>query len=93
MGPGQLDLLKYLSSVEKPFAFVLYGSPYLISSVPDLPTYVLAYEYYPGAEEAALKTLLGDIEFRGRLPVELPGLYPSGHSATRPDRRSTRPER
>ena len=93
MGPDQLDLLKHLSTLEKPFAFVLYGSPYLISSVPSLPTYVLAYEYHPGAEEAALRALLGDIEFRGRLPVSLPGLYPSGHSATRPDRRSGRPER
>jgi beta-N-acetylhexosaminidase len=77
---GEIDLLKHLSEVEKPFAFVLYGSPYMISFVPELPTYVLAYEYYPAAEEAALKAVLGEIEFKGRLPVELPGFYPIGHS-------------
>jgi beta-N-acetylhexosaminidase len=77
---GEIDLLKYLSAVEKPFAFVLYGSPYIISFVPELPSYVLAYEYYPAAEEAALKAVLGEIEFKGKLPIELPGFYPIGHS-------------
>jgi beta-N-acetylhexosaminidase len=77
---GEIDLLKHLSAVEKPFAFVLYGSPYMISFVPELPSYVLAYEYYPAAEEAALKAVLGEIEFKGKLPIELPGFYPLGHS-------------
>ncbi|MEW6211049.1 MAG: glycoside hydrolase family 3 N-terminal domain-containing protein [Acidobacteriota bacterium] len=77
---GEINLLKYLSTLNKPFAFVLYGSPYLISFVPELPSYILAYEYYPAAEEAALKAVLGEIEFRGKLPVELPGFYPIGHA-------------
>lgn len=80
MSEGETNLLKHLSAIDKPFAFVLYGSPYLLSFVPDLPTYVLAYEYYPAAEEAALKAVLGEIEFKGKLPVELPGFYPIGHS-------------
>ena len=80
MSEGEINLLKYLSAIEKPFAFVLYGSPYLISFVPELPSYVLAYEYYPAAEEAALKAVLGEIEFKGKLPVELPGFYKIGHS-------------
>jgi beta-N-acetylhexosaminidase len=77
---GEIDLLKTFSAYEKPFAFVLYGSPYLLSFLPELPTYILAYEYYPGAEEAALKAVLGEAEFKGRLPIELPGFYPIGHS-------------
>jgi beta-N-acetylhexosaminidase len=80
MTEGEINLLKHFSAMEKPFVFVLYGSPYLITFVPELPSYVLAYEYYPGAEEAALKAVLGEIEFKGRLPIELPGLYPVGHS-------------
>ncbi len=83
MSEAEINLLKHLSAVDKPMAFVLYGSPYLISFVPDIPSYVLAYEYYPAAEEAALKAVLGEIEFKGRLPVELPGFYPIGHSHTR----------
>ena len=83
MSDGEINLLKQLSAIEKPFAFVLYGSPYLLSFVPELPSYILAYEYYPAAEEAALKAVLGEIEFRGRLPVELPGFYPIGHSTAK----------
>lgn len=83
MSDGEVNLLKYLSLIDKPFAFVLYGSPYLLSFVPELPTYILTYEYYPAAEEAALKAVLGEIEFKGQLPVELPGFYPVGHSAAR----------
>jgi hypothetical protein len=83
MSEGEINLLKHLSAIDKPFAFVLYGSPYLLSFVPELPTYILAYEYYPAAEEAALKAVLGEIEFLGKLPVELPGFFPIGHSAAK----------
>jgi beta-N-acetylhexosaminidase len=81
---GEIELLKNLSASTRPFVFVLYGSPYLISFVPQLPSYVLAYEYYPAAETAALKAVLGEIEFKGRLPVELPGMYEIGHSVATP---------
>jgi beta-N-acetylhexosaminidase len=83
MSDAEINLLKHLSAIEKPFAFVLYGSPYLLSFVPELPTLVLAYEYYPGVEEAALKAVLGEIEFKGKLPIELPGFYPIGFSVER----------
>jgi beta-N-acetylhexosaminidase len=81
LSAGEVDLLKTLSKLKSPFAFVLYGSPYLLSFVPELPTYVLTYEYYPGAEVAALKAILGEIKFRGKLPIELPGMYPLGYQA------------
>ena len=83
MSEGEINLLKHLSAIKQPFAFVLYGSPYLLSFVPELPTYVLAYEYYPAVEEASLKAVLGEIEFKGKLPIELPGFYPIGHSAAK----------
>ena len=86
---GELELLKNLSASTRPFVFVQYGSPYLISFVPQLPSYVLAYEYYPGAETASLKAVLGEIEFKGRLPVELPGMYEIGHSMATPRPAST----
>ena len=84
LSEGEINLLKHLSTIDKPFAFVLFGSPYLLSFVPELPTYILAYEYYPAAEEAALKAVLGEIEFKGKLPIELPGFYQIGHSVVRP---------
>jgi len=86
LSAGEVELLRNLSKLKAPFAFVLFGSPYLLSFVPELPTYVLTYEYYPGAETAALKAVLGEIEFRGKLPIELPGMYPMGYSAAGLDR-------
>lgn len=82
LSEGEVNLLKTFSAMDKPFVFVLYGSPYMLSFVPELPSYILTYEYYPAAEEAALKAVLGEIEFKGRLPIELPGLYPIGHGLT-----------
>jgi beta-N-acetylhexosaminidase len=82
LSEGEINLLRAFSAIDKPFIFVLYGSPYMLSFVPELPTYILTYEYYPAAEEAAMKAVLGEIEFKGKLPIELPGLYPIGHGMT-----------
>lgn len=79
---GQLDLLRFLSTLEKPFVFTLFGSPYALSVVPELPTSILTYEYYPEAERAALRAILGEIPFTGKLPISLPGAYPIGHGLT-----------
>ncbi len=75
----QLDLLRHLSRQKKPFAFVLFGSPYLLTAVPELPSYLLTYEYYPEAERAAVRGILGEIPITGRLPISLPGTHAIGH--------------
>ena len=83
----QIGLLRGLAGSGKPFVLVLHGSPFLLQSVPDLPSYVLTYDTHPDAERAAVRALTGEIPFRGRLPVSLPGLHPRGHglaTAARP---------
>lgn len=75
----QLAFLKDLSAMNKPFVFVLFGSPYLLNHVPELPSYVLTYDTTPGSELAAVRAIVGEIPSRGRLPVSLPGLYAIGH--------------
>ncbi|MFL6215353.1 MAG: glycoside hydrolase family 3 N-terminal domain-containing protein [Blastocatellia bacterium] len=90
LSEGEINLLKTLSAMDKPFAFTVYGSPYLLSFVPELPNYILTYEYYPAAEEAALKAILGEIEFKGHLPIDLPGLYPIGHGLTKANAAASR---
>jgi beta-N-acetylhexosaminidase len=84
LNPEQIRLLKDLSASDKPFVFVLLGSPYLLHHVPDLPTYIVTYDTHPGAELAAVKAIAGEIPIRGKLPISLPGLYPVGHGLTRP---------
>lgn len=83
LSQNQIRLLEGLCIIDRPFAFVLFGSPYLLTSVPDLPSYVLAYDDYPGAEEAAARVLLGKAPGSGKLPVSLPELYPLGYSLKR----------
>ncbi|HSR50055.1 MAG TPA: glycoside hydrolase family 3 N-terminal domain-containing protein [Acidobacteriota bacterium] len=79
LAPNQLETLRQLAALERPTAFVFFGSPYLLSAVPELPTYILAYEDFPGAEVAAARIILGRKPARGKLPVSLPDLYPIGH--------------
>ncbi len=79
LAPSHLKLLEGLSALERPFAFVLFGSPYLLSSAPSLPSYVVAYDDYPAAEAAAVRILLGRSTRQGRLPISLPGFHEVGH--------------
>jgi beta-N-acetylhexosaminidase len=68
------------SNLAKPdgqLAFALFGSPYLLDSIPELPTYALAYEFYPDAEAAMVRALFGEIKFQGKLPVTVAN-YPAG---------------
>ncbi|HUP45985.1 MAG TPA: glycoside hydrolase family 3 protein, partial [Thermoanaerobaculia bacterium] len=81
--PQQLTLLRGLSTMDKPFVFILFGSPYLLHHVPELPSYMLTYDIHPGAELAAVKALAGEIPIEGKLPISLPGLHPVGHGLKR----------
>ena len=79
----QLRFVRDLSATQKPFAFALFGSPYLLHHVPELPSYIVTYDVNPGSELSAIKAITGEIPFRGKLPISLPGLYPVGHGLTR----------
>ena len=75
----QQNLLRTLAAHHGPLVFALFGSPYLLDSIPDLPSYALAYEYYPGAEAAMVRAIFGEIPFTGTLPVTV-GPFPVGSS-------------
>ena len=79
LSDAQQSLLRGLARHDGPFAFALFGSPYLLDLIPELPSYALAYEFYPGAEAAMVRALFGEIPFRGRLPVTV-GNFPVGFS-------------
>ena len=81
--PDQMKLLRDLSKLKKPFVLALFGSPYLLHHVPELPSYMLTYDTHPGAEMAAVKAIAGEMPIAGKLPISLPGLYPVGHGLSR----------
>ncbi len=79
LSENQQRLLRALAQHDGPFVFALFGSPYLLNSIPELPSYALAYEFYPGAEAAMVRAIFGEIPFRGKLPVTV-GNFPVGSS-------------
>ena len=81
----QQDLLRALARHNGTFAFALFGSPYLLNYLPELPSYALAYEFYPGAETAMVRAIFGEIPFVGRLPVTV-GKFPVGFRLEKLDR-------
>jgi len=75
----EVALLKDLAAMNKPFVFTIFGSPYVLAHIPELPSYIVTYDTSPLAELAAVRAITGEIPFRGKLPISLPGLYPIGH--------------
>jgi len=73
LGERQTEILTRISSDRTAHSVVAFGSPYLLSSVPTLSTYMAAYDDLPAAEIAAARLLLGEIPFQGKLPISLPG--------------------
>ena len=65
------------SSAERPTMLVSFGTPYLLSQVPLVPGYLIAWTDNPLTEEAVAAALTG-AAITGRLPIELPPGYPLG---------------
>lgn len=65
------------SSRDRPTMLVSFGTPYLLSQVPRVPGYLIAWTDNPLTEEAVAAALTG-AAISGRLPIELPPGYPLG---------------
>lgn len=57
---------------------VSFGNPYVLSSFPEMKTYVVAYGDMSSLQRAAARSILGLQPITGRLPISLPGSYPRG---------------
>jgi len=53
--------------------------PYDLLAYPDVPTYLCTYSIHEPSMDGLARGLWGEIPFRGRLPVSIPGMYPLGH--------------
>lgn len=81
------DLLRGLAAETErsgvPFVTVFFGNPYVATFLPELPAMLLTYDFYDRAEASAVRALVGDAPIGGKLPIELPGMFPVGHGLTR----------
>ena len=75
----EMAFIRSLVAMNKPLVFVDYGSPFVLTHLPELPSYIVTYDTTPLAELAAVRAMTGEIPFQGKLPVNLPGLYAIGH--------------
>ena len=71
-------LLGDLSRRPRPLITVFFGNPYAAMYVPELPSVLLTYDFYDGAEAAAVRAIAGETAITGRLPIELPGFAKVG---------------
>jgi len=65
----QLQLLRDLMKVKKPFILATFGSPYVLRSLPSTPNYLAAYDSHDAAQIAMARAIIGEIEIRGVSPV------------------------
>lgn len=79
LAPAQARLVERLASAGRPVILVSFGSPYLLTELPEVPVYVAAYGAASASQKAAVGALFGEFPIRGKLPVTLPGLFPFGH--------------
>jgi len=76
-------LLATLELHRKPAVLVSFGTPYLLTVVPDPLTYLLAWGGAGVMQRAAADALLGRERLTGRLPISLPPLYALGEGLGR----------
>lgn len=57
---------------------ISFGNPYILSSFPEMKTYLVAYGDMPSLQRAAARSVLGLQDITGKLPITLPGLHPRG---------------
>ncbi|MBK7394488.1 MAG: glycoside hydrolase family 3 C-terminal domain-containing protein [Chloracidobacterium sp.] len=71
-------ILRDLLKAGKTVIGISFGNPYILSSFPELKTYIVAYGDMSSLQRASAQSLLGNQRITGRLPISLPGLYPRG---------------
>lgn len=82
LNADQTKLVRELAVMTKPVVFTAFGSPFVLQDIPELPAYAVTYDVSATAELAAIKAITGEITYKGRLPINMPGLYKIGHGIT-----------
>ncbi|HEY8476598.1 MAG TPA: glycoside hydrolase family 3 N-terminal domain-containing protein [Chloroflexota bacterium] len=84
LSDGAARIVRETLGVGRPTIVAALRGPYDLLAFPDAPCYLAAYDDHVYAVEALVDVLFGSLRPRGRLPVDLPGLYRRGHGIARP---------
>jgi beta-N-acetylhexosaminidase len=77
-GGGFAEFVEALSAAGKPVVAVTFGNPYLVTSFPSVPAYLLAWGGAEVSQRAAARALLGREPITGTLPISIPPSLPRG---------------
>jgi beta-N-acetylhexosaminidase len=83
---GFAALMQELAGEGVPLVAVSFGSPYILSTMPSVPAYMLAWGGAEVSQQAAARALLGRAAITGTLPVSLPPHHAIGAGIQRPVR-------
>lgn len=76
--PRRLRELIAVSARSRPTVLVSFGNPYLLSAVPEVGSYLLAWGDRDVSQRAAISALFGESAVSGRLPIALPPFHDLG---------------
>jgi beta-N-acetylhexosaminidase len=85
--PVQAEIVRRLHATGTPTVVVALRGPFDLLEFPEIDCFLAAYDESVASAEAIAEALFEEREFAGRLPVQLPALYPRGHGLTTNDRR------
>jgi beta-N-acetylhexosaminidase len=68
---------------EAPAVLVSFGNPYLLTALPDLGTYLVAWGDREVSQRAAARAVSGAAPIQGRLPISVPPLHRRGEGLDR----------
>ena len=71
-------ILREALAANKTIIGISFGNPYILSSFPELKTYLIAYGDMSSLQRATARSLLGQQAITGKLPITLPNLHPRG---------------
>jgi beta-N-acetylhexosaminidase len=71
-------ILREALAANKRIIGISFGNPYILSSFPEMKTYLVAYGDMPSLGRASGRAILGLQPITGKLPITLPGLHPRG---------------
>jgi beta-N-acetylhexosaminidase len=77
--PSQGRLVDAVLETGTPSVTVAMRTPYDLADYPRSPTHLCSYSIVPASVEAVADAIFGRSPVSGRLPVDIPGLYPRGH--------------
>ena len=69
LSPAHATFLRQLLNQNPRTVLVSFGNPYIGASVPEIPTYICAYDNAKVLQESAAEALFGKARFTGKLPV------------------------